>query len=209
MLPAFLLAIQFAVINGDLLCMYDNYPACYAPLFRRKNGEYCSGAPQTIKCIKEEAFACEVEEYREVLDLESTLQKMCQPGTNLNKMYEKHKTCYFELANKAAVPCYDDLDAARQGYHSTGSIHQDKLELLKLECRYNDPGIICTEEKVKETCGDEALLFYRNFTEPNHELALRTCIENIAASSFGNFWKLLLLHVSTLLLVILMSNINL
>ncbi|KAG8196909.1 hypothetical protein JTE90_027613 [Oedothorax gibbosus] len=209
MLPAFLVTIQFAVINGDLLCMYNNYPACYAPFMKRKDGDYCSGAPQTIKCIKEEALACEVEEYREVLDIESTLQKICQPGTDLNKMYEKHKTCNFELANKAAGPCHDDLDAALQGYQTTGSKMQDERELFKLECRYNDPEIICTEEKVKETCGDEALFFHRNFTEPKNELTLRTCIENTAASNFGNFWELLLLHLSALLLVILMSNTNL
>ncbi|KAG8182830.1 hypothetical protein JTE90_000437 [Oedothorax gibbosus] len=68
-----------------MMCIYQKYPKCYILLLRRKDNDYCTAAPETIKCMKEDAAKCQSEEPKVIADLETVMHDVCERGTQLNR----------------------------------------------------------------------------------------------------------------------------
>ncbi|GFS44285.1 uncharacterized protein TNIN_485261 [Trichonephila inaurata madagascariensis] len=175
-LLSIVLVIGFlGVVSCDMKCMHSKFAQCFTTLaLRYYRNPICSAHSELDQCLKAGARSCGVENTNTVKEVLRTYAETCTPGTSMNAMFLKHQYCVFMRAAAGNSQCLMPTLREIRGLGYPGQAnYEDKV--LRIACKNADTGNRCVDDNTRDVCGQEALEFRRNLSNPAIALSNEAC----------------------------------
>ncbi|GFS59735.1 uncharacterized protein NPIL_697471 [Nephila pilipes] len=163
------------VVACDMKCMQRKLSQCFATLaLRYFRNPICSAHSELDQCLKTGSQDCDMENSSTVKEVIRIYAETCTEGTPMNAMYQKHRRCVFERAAMVNGQCMRPVfrEIMELGFPGQSN-YEDKV--LKIACKHGDSGNKCIDDGIRDICGDEAVMFRRNLSNPSIALSNEAC----------------------------------
>lgn len=174
----FVLTALLGIASCDIVCMQFKLSSCFAVLALRHFGNpICGANTELTDCLRNSARECGVESEPIVGEVVARYTETCKEGTEMNDLYQKHKTCVFQDAAIGNGVCMRPIltEVLRMGFPSPTREYQERV--LKVACKYGDSGNKCIDDNINSTCGAEAAQFRHHLSDPSVRLSNQACEE--------------------------------
>ncbi|GFS59742.1 uncharacterized protein NPIL_697501 [Nephila pilipes] len=164
-----LMAGILGVVSSDMWCMQKWLTECI--LNAGSETPVCNALKKANECIRSGAIFCDVENSVLVQNYLNTNDEICREGSIMFEMYLKHESCVFQ--DEANFECMLPAFLKIRKLNRRKSNYNDEVQ--KILCKYQDRGYECIDNSVLERCGEEALMFKRNYSNPEVAFSREAC----------------------------------
>ncbi|GFR11986.1 uncharacterized protein TNCT_253971 [Trichonephila clavata] len=178
------------VVSCDMKCMYYKFYLCFTTLALQYNrSPLCGSHIELDLCLESGARSCGVEDTNTVKEIIRVYAETCTPGTSMNAMFHKHHHCVSITAAAGNSQCLRPMFTE---IRALGSPRQANYgdKVMRIACKHDEAGTRCINNNIRNLCGQEAVTFRTNLSNPTSTLSNEACrLVSQQSSQYSNRYK--------------------